>query len=127
MVNETRLIAFDATINHHTTINDEQKSVVIAIALILVTQVCLAMSNAIAEILNDARTLADATHCKGTPAMNARATQTHQFRASRYRWDDSLSTLGLTWGLTRGALRRGCALFSLANRTHTATGARIAG
>src|ERR1700722_3768297 len=118
MVDEARIIAIDAAVDHHAAIDDEQECVVVANVLVLVAPVSLAVRQPVAQVLDDTRALADAAQGKHTTAMHARAAHAHHAGSRHY------SGYGLF--APRGG-RPLAAAGSRATLTHTATRARIAG
>ena len=69
MIDEARIVAVGAAIDDDAAIDDEQKGVVVARVLVLVAPIGLAVRDAIAEILDDARALADAAQREHAAAV----------------------------------------------------------
>src|ERR1700722_8612626 len=118
MVDEARIVAIDAAVDHHAAIDDEQECVVVANVLVLVAPVGLAVRQPVAEVLDDARALADAAQGEDSAAMHARAAHAHHAGSRHYP----------RYGLLAPRSGRPLAAAGfLATLTHTATRARIAG
>src|SRR5580693_8528804 len=120
MIDEARVIAMHTGIDDYPAVDDEQKRVIVTIALVLIAHVRLTVRNAIAQIFDDARAFADAAQGKYPASVHARAAHPHHARSGNDRRHDSLAAPG------HGALKSRPALV-LAPGPHTATGARIAG
>src|ERR1700676_95872 len=120
MVDEARIIAIGAAVDHHAAVDDEQECVIVADVFMLVAQIGLPVRHPVAQVLDDSRALADSAHGEHAAAMNARAAHTHHCRSRLDRGHSGVAP--------RSALLRplGAAWFPSA-WTHTATRARIAG
>jgi hypothetical protein len=120
MVDETRIVAIGAAVDDHGAVHDEQKCMIVADVFVPVALIGLTVRHAIAQVLDDARALADAAQGERAAAVNARAAHAHHPRSRRDRGHGPGAPRAAPWRPLAAAAFL-CAL------THTATRARIAG
>src|SRR6185437_11712241 len=106
MIDEARIIAVMATIDDDTAVDDEQERVPVVGGLGLIATVRLAVRDAIAEILDDAGTLADAPPREHALTVQWRIAHLEHVGARRNARHGPLAP-GARAGAAAGAARHG--------------------
>src|SRR6266849_175217 len=82
MVDVARLVSSDAAVDHGLGIDGEQKGVIVVRILVVVARVRLVVADALTEVLDDGRPLADPAGCEYAVAVDARMAYFEQGRAA---------------------------------------------
>src|ERR671913_1051438 len=84
MIYEARVVAVHTGIDHRAAIHYEQKRVIVVDVEVLVTPVRFRVCDAVAQILRDARALADSPHCEGALAVHFGTPDPEERRSARW-------------------------------------------